>query len=315
MAAPAPAPGPAPPPAPAPAPSDGAGTNAEATAPASPADEPAGSADSPAPAASPVRVAPATVTGFGGAPATVTGFGGAPASAVPPDTSSSPQGASDTVVIGAAAAVVSALLLLVVFVAACMCCRRRRSAAAAAAAGTHAAAYPYWGSTHSHAASHAPHPGYGSAKAGPGLPYVHGAEAYEFVQEGKGGEEPHLQGFASLGAADGTVSTSGGGTEDRTVTSQGGSMGRNRSATGGSLWTQECVNTTFGMEPDGEEAAPPPDGATVAQKVAWAHHQLDSFGPDEVVLGRFKLLGPNQRRQGGALICAPGRVCCACCVL
>lgn len=198
-------------------------------------------------------------------------------------------------VVGAAAAAVAVVLLLVAVLVACMCRRsRRRSKAAAAAAGLSASAHygpppPYWGPGHGYSDAH------GSAHSAPAI----GKAAYSLrVLEGgnrRGADtEPALGRIASLGAADGTVSTSADGT------TAGG--GRGHEATDGSLWTQQCINSTYGMHEDGGDVEPPPPGAPVERRLAWAHRQLDSFGPDDVVLGRFRLLGPNERRQGGARI-------------
>ena len=66
-----------------------------------------------------------------------------------------------------------------------------------------------------------------------------------------------------------------------------------------SHWATELSATYMGTmcQPD----VPPPDpDAPATKKLKFLHTQLNGFANDAVILGRFTLLGPNQRRQGGA---------------
>lgn len=45
----------------------------------------------------------------------------------------------------------------------------------------------------------------------------------------------------------------------------------------------------------------PPASAPLSTQLAFVQSQLDSLGPDDPVMSQFKLLGPSDRRQGGAL--------------
>eukprot|EP00892_Ulva_mutabilis_P011411 jgi/Ulvmu1/8642/UM046_0047.1 len=234
------------------------------------------------------------------------------ARAVTPDNSSSSSDGTSPVVIAAAA--FAALVLLAVIVIACLCRCRRRRGKGLAAAPMHAGVGPYWGTAHSsghsaYAGGHVPagSSGYGTSKSAGALPYMHAIGAYEASRAAQL-DEVILPRTASLAAAaaDGTVSTSAGGTEDRTAASNGimAAAGGSGGGSGGSIVRGETVgtvwnNTTFGMHAEDEEMQPPPAGASVQQRVAWAHHQLDSFKSEDVVLGRFRLLGPESRRQGG----------------
>ena len=66
-----------------------------------------------------------------------------------------------------------------------------------------------------------------------------------------------------------------------------------------SHWVTEA-DTTF-MGTIGESDAPPPDrSAPTTTKLNFLHAQLNGFARDAVILERFVLHGPNQRRQGGA---------------
>lgn len=46
--------------------------------------------------------------------------------------------------------------------------------------------------------------------------------------------------------------------------------------------------------------APPPN-APIADRLEFLHGQLDSLGPNDIILNRFQLLGYSHRRQGGAV--------------
>ena len=66
-----------------------------------------------------------------------------------------------------------------------------------------------------------------------------------------------------------------------------------------SHWATENSATFMGTmcQPD----APAPDrDAPAAKKLEFLHNQLNGMTKDAVILERFLLLGPNQRRQGGA---------------
>lgn len=226
-----------------------------------------------------------------------------------------PPSSSDDVyvVIGAAAGVVVLLLLLFAVIAACMC-RRSRRREAAAAADAHRDMQSYWGSMHgyngAHGSAHSALPALGKVDSAASSGQ-HAKSVYGY----RGPAEPHrpLSHAGSLGAADGTVSTSADERGSATGGPSGGGPGRG--GTQGSIWTNQCINTTYGMHDGGDVVPmePPPPGAPVERRVAWAHHQLDSFGPDDVVLGRFRLLGANERRQGGA--CCATAVRCVLCFL
>lgn len=47
----------------------------------------------------------------------------------------------------------------------------------------------------------------------------------------------------------------------------------------------------------------PAENAPIQDRLEFLHSQLDSFGPNDVILDRFFLLGYAHRRQGGAHIC------------
>lgn len=62
--------------------------------------------------------------------------------------------------------------------------------------------------------------------------------------------------------------------------------------TGGTLLTESTVATPPTQAPS--------TTAPTAEKLDYLNAQLNTFGPDDVVLERFKMLGEWERRQGGA---------------
>lgn len=85
--------------------------------------------------------------------------------------------------------------------------------------------------------------------------------------------------------------------------------------------TQEPATLTGGTLLTSSSVATPPTqvpstAAPTAKKLEYLNAQLNTFGPDDIVLERFKLLGEWERRQGGAprgtLMLPPGAQCAAC---
>ena len=66
-----------------------------------------------------------------------------------------------------------------------------------------------------------------------------------------------------------------------------------------SHWVTE-FSTTFTGTMCTPDVPPPEPGAPAAKKLEFLHTQLNGIAKDAVILERFNLLGPNQRRQGGA---------------
>lgn len=75
---------------------------------------------------------------------------------------------------------------------------------------------------------------------------------------------------------------------------------------GSELMASAATNTHWDtdvnfMTTTADLSEPPPDAsAPTAARMQYLHAQLSSIGGKVVVLERFTLLGPNQRRQGGA---------------
>ena len=63
-------------------------------------------------------------------------------------------------------------------------------------------------------------------------------------------------------------------------------------ATGSSLFTTWRTGTL--------SSPPPHTTAPTSEKLEYLNQQLNQFGPDDILLNRFKLLGEWERRQGGA---------------
>ena len=66
-----------------------------------------------------------------------------------------------------------------------------------------------------------------------------------------------------------------------------------------SHWATEVSATFMGTMCTPDVPPPEPD-APAAKKLEFLHTQLNGIAKDAVILERFTLLGPNQRRQGGA---------------
>ena len=69
-----------------------------------------------------------------------------------------------------------------------------------------------------------------------------------------------------------------------------------------SHWATELGDTFMGTMCEPDTPSPEPSAPTSA-KLDFLHAQLNGFSKDAVILERFNLLGPTQRRQGGA--CTP----------
>jgi hypothetical protein len=102
------------------------------------------------------------------------------------------------------------------------------------------------------------------------------------------GSMPGVQGYAGYAQS----SMSGGSTNpaDRgTSTQRTGPHG---------MTTFNNTNFTSGAK---TSVAPPTNASSPDEIKAWVEHQLDLIG-DTPLLDRFMLLGPNERRRGGALL-------------
>lgn len=70
-------------------------------------------------------------------------------------------------------------------------------------------------------------------------------------------------------------------------------------------WSAAATNepltiTTHSYDAVAAASMPPPSSdASVAARLQYLHHQLNSLGADAVVLGSFKVLDEHDRRQGG----------------
>ena len=66
-----------------------------------------------------------------------------------------------------------------------------------------------------------------------------------------------------------------------------------------SHWATELTATFMGTMCQTDVPPPDPD-ATATEKLEFLHTQLNGIFRDDVILKRFTLLGPYQRRQGGS---------------
>lgn len=65
--------------------------------------------------------------------------------------------------------------------------------------------------------------------------------------------------------------------------------------------TLEAPTITETFDSAAPTTGPPPSvDAPLPAKLGYLHSQLNQFGPADMLLGRFTLLGETQRRQGGA---------------
>lgn len=67
--------------------------------------------------------------------------------------------------------------------------------------------------------------------------------------------------------------------------------------------TGATVNSMLGTQDGGATVAraPPSPDSSLQERMGFVHWQLDQFTGNNLLLGKYKSLGPAARRQGGAL--------------
>lgn len=71
--------------------------------------------------------------------------------------------------------------------------------------------------------------------------------------------------------------------------------------------TGATVNSALGTQDGGATVArtPPSPDSSLQERMGFVHWQLDQFTGSQLLLGKYKSLGPAARRQGGTLPPAP----------